>query len=131
MDILLDKDYVKVIYEAEHNLITVEWTGKDFTSEQYKEIFNISIEYAKTNTVNYFLSDIRSQKVVSPTDRKWFEEEAMPNAIATGLKRGAILLGTNPFKRYYFNNIMAKSGKFKLPFKAFKTKEEAIVWFKS
>ena len=131
METLFDTPYATISYEPDIKLLEIKWKATNFTSEQYREIFNKAVEISSNKPVDNFLSDIIEQKIVSPTDRKWFEEEAIPKAMATGLKRAGIILGGNPFKRYYFNNIMAKTGKFKLPLKAFKNKQSAIEWFKS
>ena len=131
MEILFDFPYVTISYNKDIKLLEITWKATDFTSEQYRGIFEKAVEFGNNNPVDNYLSDIINQKIVSPTDRKWFEEEAIPKAMATGLKRAGIILGKNPFKRYYFNNIMAKTGKFKLPFKAFKDKQSAIEWFKT
>lgn len=131
METLFDTSYVIMNYEPEYKLLSITWKSGNFTSEQYREVFEKAVIFGNNNPVDNYLSDIIEQKIVSPADRKWFESEAIPKAMATGLKRAGIILGANPFKRYYFNNIMAKTGKFKLPFKAFKNKDDALTWFKS
>jgi hypothetical protein len=122
-------NYVNIIFDEENKIVTTKWTTEKFDSDQYKEVWNKTIEFGNNNDVDYFLSDIIDQKVVAPNDRKWFEDEAIPRAIKTGIKKGAIVLGANPFKVYYFNNIMKKIGGTSLPFKAFKNKEKAYEWF--
>jgi hypothetical protein len=128
---LLKKDYVTVSFEEEIKALYVMWGGSGYTSEQYKEVWGICIAYGENNKVDYFLSDITNQKVVNPDDRKWFEEVALPRAVKTGIKKGATIVGANPFTRFYINNIMKKIGGTSLPFKAFKNKEEAFKWFVS
>ena len=122
-------DYVEIVFDEEVKVLFAKWTKANFTSDQYREVWENNIEFGLSNDVDFFLSDIIEQKVVTPEDRKWFEESAVPRAIQTGIKKGGIILGSNPFKRYYFNNIMKKIGGTDLPFKAFKNKEAAYKWF--
>jgi len=122
-------DYVEITFDEEAKVLFAKWTKANFTSEQYREVWEKNLEFGFANDVDFFLSDIIEQKVVTPEDRKWFEESAVPRAIKTGIKKGGIILGANPFKRYYFNNIMKKIGGTDLPFKAFKDKDAAYKWF--
>ncbi len=124
-------DYVEITFDEEVKVVFAKLAKANFTSEQYREVWEKTLEFAFANKIDFFLSDIIDQKVVTPEDRKWFEESAVPRAIKTGIKKGGIILGSNPFKRYYFNNIMKKIGGTDLPFKAFKNKEAAYKWFLS
>ena len=122
-------NYVEITFDEDAKVLFTKWTNENFTSEQYREVWEKNLSFGNETSVDYFLSDIVDQKVVTPEDRKWFEDSAVPRAIETGIKKGAIILGANPFKRYYFNNIMKKLGGTTLPFKAFKNKEAAYKWF--
>jgi hypothetical protein len=84
------------------------------------------LDFAKTHTITRFLSDTREQGVVSPENRKWFEKEMVPAAIKAGLKRSAVITGSNVFKRYYINMILSAVNKFNMPFKIFSDEESAI-----
>ena len=130
MKTIVDTNYVNVIHDEDLKLIQVVWLG-NASSEEYRDTYEKILEFAKNNPASYFFSDITLQKIISPIDRKWFEEDVMPRAIDLNIQRAAIVFGGGVFKRYYFNNIMAKTKKFKLPFKAFSTYEEAVNWFKS
>ena len=124
-------DYVEIKFDETVKVVFVIWESAFFTPEQYREVWEKTIEFGGNNDVDFFLSDIIKQKVVTPNDRKWFEEEAVPRAIKTGIKKAGIILGSNPFKVYYFNNIMKKVGGMDLPFRAFKNRESAYDWFRS
>lgn len=130
MKTIHDAKYANVIYDEELKLIKVVWLGSS-TSEEYRLIYEKVLAFAKSNPTDNFFSDITLQKVVSPIDRKWFEEFVIPQAITMNLKRAGIVIGAGVFKKYYFNNILSKTNRFALPFKAFSTFEEAVAWFKS
>ncbi len=123
-------DYVDLSYDEELKIVNVVWLGP-CGSDGYRDTWEKAIEFGRSNTTTFLFSNITNQKIVSPIDRKWFEEEILPEGLKIGIKRAGIVFGGGVFKRYYFNNILAKTDKFKLPFKAFSTREEAVAWFKS
>ncbi|MFC2087918.1 hypothetical protein ACFLSA_07150 [Bacteroidota bacterium] len=122
-----DTDIALVEYYLTCKLIAVTWKGEVY-SEQYRNTFEIILEYGKNHRVDIFMSDIRKQKIVAPEDRIWFEEYVVPEAIKLGLKRGAVVFDGNPFKKYYLNNISARTRRLNLPFRFFNMAEDAIKW---
>jgi hypothetical protein len=74
------------------------------------------------------MSDIRNQGVVSPESRRWFEKEMVPAAVDNGLRRAAVVSGSNAFKTYYINLILGTVNKFGLPFKIFNSEEKAMAF---
>ncbi len=115
-----------VYYVADKTMGKIVWRGT-LTPEEYQKPFLALIDLAKKGTVvTRFMSDIRNQGVVSPESRKWFEKEMVPAAIANGLKRAAVISGSNAFKTYYINLILSSVNKFNLPFKIFNDEEKAI-----
>lgn len=129
-EVLVDTDYAEISYDPELKLGKIAWKRKTQT-EEYRTAFNTILDFSKKNEVDNFLSDIRKQGVVSPENRKWFENEMLPNAVKAGLKRAGSIFDCNVFKKYYINLLIKVSNKFGLPLKLFNTEEEAIAWFKS
>lgn len=128
--VILDTDYAEISHNPEFKLGKIVWKRKTST-EEYQYAFITLLEYAKTHPTDNFLSDIRNQSVVSPENRKWFEEEMLPKAIEAGLKRAGVVFDGNVFKKYYINMIIKVSNKFGLPLKMFSSEDEAKEWFKS
>ena len=118
-------DFVNITYNIEHKIIKVVWTGKN-TSEEYRDIIMKSLNWSKDHQVDYYLSDIRNQKVISPEDRTWFQKEIIPKAIEAGLKKAVVIFDGNVFKKYYLNTILKTTNVMKLPFKFVKNEEEAM-----
>jgi hypothetical protein len=125
--ILLDNNNVQVSYDDSICLGKIKWKGS-VTPNEYKNAFMILLDYAKTHRADYFLSDTREQGVVGTENRKWFEEYALPEAIKRGLKKAAVIITGNIFKKYYVNMIFSSTRRFKLPAKAFYTEEDAMQW---
>jgi hypothetical protein len=126
-NILLDESFVTVSYFPEKKLGKICWKRKP-DSEEYKIPFKILINHANHQPIDNFISDIRQQGVMSPDDRKWFEKEMLPQAIAGGLKRAAVIFDGNIFKQYYMNLIIGASRKFGLPLKLVLSEQEAFEW---
>lgn len=123
--ILLDKEFATVTFDDDLKLVKLVWKGRT-THEQYMEAFNTGIDYGKEHEVNLFLSDVRNQQIVSPDSRKWFQAEAIPRAKSFGLKRAAVVLDGNVFKRYYLNHIFGTTKRTGIELQFFKNMEEAM-----
>lgn len=128
--IILDTKFAEISYDSELKLGKIKWKAKAST-EEYQFAFITLLEHAEKHSADNFLSDIRKQSVVSPENRKWFEDVMLPRAIEAGLKRAGVVFDGNVFKKYYINMILQVTNKFGLPMKAFNSEEEAISWFKS
>ena len=128
--ILLDEKYAEVSYNLESKLVLVIWKDNNFTSEEYKKTFNIGLDFVSKNKKQFlfFISDTTKQAIVSPEDRKWFQENAVPRAIDAGLQRAAVVVPKNPFKRYYMNLILKVVNKFNIPLKLFSDLDSALKW---
>jgi hypothetical protein len=120
-------------YDADYQLIVIEWKDVTFTFEEYKFPFEAGLDYQLKNNliINNFLSDVRNQKVVAPQFRKWFQDVAIKRAMSQGLKRAAVVMSNNVFKKYYINNIFNTTKTFGLPLKAFNSIDDAKKWFSS
>jgi hypothetical protein len=125
---VLSTDYALVTYNTVLKIGKVEWKGKASSEEYQKAIISL-IQHAEKYPVHYYLADISKQSVVSPEDRKWFENIMVPKAIGLGLKKAAVVFDGNVFKKYYVNMIIQVTGKLGLPLKMFNKEEEAVQWF--
>ena len=128
--ILLDENYAEVSYLPEYKLVQVIWKDKKFNTEEYQQTFNVGLDYVAQNNKPFvlFISDTTKQAIVSPEDRKWFQKSAISRAVDAGLKRAAVVVSKNPFKRYYMNLILKVINKFKIPLKLFSDYDSALKW---
>lgn len=132
-EIIKNNQYVEVCYITEMKLGRVVWKSKIIPSEEYRGAFTILIDFAEKTkgtekSVDYFLSDTTIQGIVSPEDRKWFQEYALPIAIRTGLQKACVVMSGSIFKKYYINLILKTLKKFDMPFKVFNSYNDAIEW---
>ncbi|MFP4557386.1 MAG: STAS/SEC14 domain-containing protein [Bacteroidales bacterium] len=130
--IIFEDSYAVVKYVPDLHLIIIEWNGT-LTNEQYRTAFLKALEFQDkcTATISNFMSDVRKQGIVNPDNRRWFETVALPRAIKQGLKRAAVVIDGNIFKKYYLNLVLKTTNKFRLPLKLFSTVDDAYSWLKS
>ena len=127
--IVYENEYSKAYFDTELKAGIIDWKSKKLTDEEYKRPLEALIEYTKEKTIfENYMSDIRLQSVVSPDSRKWFETVMIPAAIKNGLKRGAVIITKNPFKKHYMNMIISSSKKFPIKIKVFDNPEKAKEW---
>lgn len=124
---ILDNAYVEIVFKEEKQLGMISWKIKT-TSDEYRNAFLTLLDFQKNKTITRYISDIRKQGIISPDDRKWFEQVAMPKAIEQGLKYVAVVFDGNVFKKYYLNVILAAVNKYGVPMKLFSTIESAEEW---
>ncbi len=106
-EVILENEFVEVAYIHDYKMAVVAW--KNFvtiTTEEYQRVFNEILDFTKSIGVVNFISDSRLGGVVSPEDRKWFQENAVPRAAENGLKRAALVIKKDVFKKYYMNAIL-------------------------
>jgi hypothetical protein len=128
LKVVLEENYALVTYNPVLKIGKVEWKAKA-SSEEYQKAIVSLIEYAEKHLVKFYLADISKQSVVSPDDRKWFENIMVPKAIGMGLEKAAVIFDGNVFKKYYVNMIIQVTGKLGLPLKMFDKEEQAVQWF--
>ena len=127
--ILLDEEYVLLYYVPKYKVGVTKWSGGKISSENYRKTFETLINYINDghDFVNY-ISDLTNQPIIPPTDRKWFQSYVLIEAEKVGLKRGAVVISGNPFKKYYMNLIIRASGKYNINIKLFSDMEVAQKW---
>jgi len=130
MEILLENEFVKLTHEKEHKLLTITWTDKKVSLEEYQRPFYMALEFLSKNQVDNYISDVRNSGIIPPDYRKWLQEIAMPEAAKAGMKRVVAVANVNVFKQYYINHVFQSAKKFGMPFKMFGTVDEAKKWFK-
>jgi hypothetical protein len=130
METVFENEFARITYEEELKILTISWSGKKLTFDDYKKPFMVALEFMARKPVDNYISDIREQGIISPDYRKWLQETAMPIAAKAGLKRIVGVATVNIFKQYYINHVFQSAKKFGLPFKMFNTIEEAKKWFR-
>ncbi len=127
-EIIFDEDYADITYSKDFYFLSVLWKETHMTNTEYRETYTKAINFGKKNKTVLFLSDLRKQQVMSPSERKWFQTVIVPAAKDLGVKFAAIVMTGSIFKKYYINHIHNTTDKMGIKMKIFSTKDEAENW---
>lgn len=127
---ILNEAYAEAYYFSDTKTMYLYW--KKMTSfEEYKKVFICLLDFNDEKPSDFFLSDIRKQGTSNPEKKDWFKQYALKRATASGLKKGAVIVDSNPFKQFYINIILAATNTMGLPFKTVSEVEGARTWFEA
>ena len=129
---LFSNKYADTYYDASMKLFEIIWHSRVVPDEEYKNIYEKSLDQMESREFYTFLSDTRNEGVISPKARKWFQEEAVQRANKMGLRYAAVIINKEIFKKYYMNMILKwLNRKSEITMKIFYDYDEAIEWLKS
>lgn len=131
MKTLMREPYAEVLYIPEYSEVRIIWLDISMSFDDYKNAFTVALKCIEDNRLENYLSDIREQKVLPPSYRKWFQTSIIPKAKAYGLKRASVIFEGNVLKKYYLNHILNTTKKFGIELKFFSEIEQGEKWFKS
>ncbi len=97
--------------------------------ETYKMLFLKILDYIKEYRATGFLSDIRKEGIVAPISSNWVQTEIMPKAFALGLKKIAVIMDADVFKKFYIKTIEKAAGSDRIQY--FDHYEPANEWLRS
>ncbi|UII28160.1 STAS/SEC14 domain-containing protein [Fulvivirga maritima] len=121
--------FASIVFEKDMNAIVVVW--KKIPSEEiYKGVFSQAVIELNSKGADKWLSDIRKQGVVGPSNTKWLQEEILPRAVKAGLRKIAIVVEKDIFKKFYIDNVKTTMSE-TAEMHYFDNDEEARKWLNS
>ena len=129
MKALFNSEYASISFNAEVKTLELIWK-KPTTHGVYQEVFRKSLELLKTHKATSFISDIRNEGIIGPQGSKWLQEEIIPDAVKHGLKKIAIIMNTDVFKKFYINNITNTASNQQIQMNYFDSMADAYAWLK-
>ncbi|MEL6534377.1 MAG: hypothetical protein AAFQ98_03140 [Bacteroidota bacterium] len=99
MQIIRDDEYAEVAYCPDTKCVQVRWSSGE-TSGQ-REVFDQILQLIQERPTFTYIADIRDQGVVSNVSRRWMETELLPVAIQSGLKKVAVVVEEDLFKKFF------------------------------
>lgn len=126
-EILIDNETLSLTYLRSDRLIELQWKLKG-NSEEFKNSFLVSADFAKKNKVEYFLSDIRNEGLVDIEDLRWLEHEILPQAVELGVKRIALVAEDNLYSNLYAETLKKKIERLPISVGLFKDLNSARAW---
>ncbi|HEY5822963.1 MAG TPA: HAMP domain-containing sensor histidine kinase, partial [Cyclobacteriaceae bacterium] len=129
MQLLLDKPYAKIIFDATTNSTSVIWRGP-VTSAEYRSVFSKAIEILSAYNTPTWVSDISLQGPVSKEDQIWMLTTILPEAARNGLKRIATIepLRDDVHAEEYLSAIQLNISKFGILYKSFRNHNDTLEW---
>lgn len=126
--VLLDEDFLRMTYAADHQLIQLQWHGHA-RSDQYRRGLEVALDFVRENNVHLWLADLRLMTAILKEDEEWANAVWFPRLFGTGLEKMAILPSHDYFNQTSVTrSFTAVSGKLTFKVAWFESPSEALVW---
>ncbi len=106
---ILNNEFANVSYDNESNAIITVWK-RPSTSETYKAICSLMLEKILEFKAEAIITDIYQQGIVGTENRLWLQNEILPKAYESGLRKVATITPNDVFSKFYVESV--KSGIF-------------------
>ncbi len=126
-EILLDEYYAISYYFIDTKFAYIYWRRPP-SFVQYKNAFECFFTLPEEQKIDYFVSNIVNQGITSLEKSNWYREVALPNGIKKGLKKAAVIMDDNPFRKFYISIAIKLTKSAGLPFKSFSDLQTAVDW---
>jgi hypothetical protein len=126
----LDQPYLSIRWRAVPKILYAEWKGFA-TSDEFRAALLTGVRAIRERHVIGYVSDARRAKVVVPEDEKWAREVWLPEAVAAGLKRMAIVTAPSGLAKQAFESAATQIDSHGLSMRTFNSLEAAIIWAQS
>jgi hypothetical protein len=110
--------------------VVVEWEGWA-NSAEFAALLEAGVQALKDHRGSRWLADCRRQKVLSPADQDRADREWLPRALATGLKRFAVVLPESVLAGMNIKDRLKGVPNARLAVGYFATVEQAREWLAS
>lgn len=126
----LDEPYLSIRWRSVPKILYAEW--KDFaTSAEFRAALLTGIRAIRERHVLGYVSDARKAKVVVAEDEKWGREVWLPQAVAAGLQRMAIVVAPTGLAKQSFESAATQIDAHGLSMRTFDSVASATVWAQS
>jgi hypothetical protein len=126
----LDEPYMSIRWRAVPKILYAEWKGYA-TSAEFRAALLTGVRAIKERHVVAYVSDARKAKVVMPEDEQWGREVWLPQAVAAGLKRMAIVVAPSGFAKHAYESAATQMDAHGLSMRTFDSVASATVWAQS
>jgi hypothetical protein len=103
---ILTTEFASVYFDETSNSIIIVWK-KPTTSESYRAIFKFILLKIEQYCAEAIISDIYYQGLVGIEDRAWLQEEIIPKAYKSGIRKVGIIAPSDVFSRFYIESVKA------------------------
>ena len=116
-----------VKWESAGATVLVEWEGWA-NSTEFAAMLDAGVRALKDHGGSRWLADCRRQRVLSPADQDRADREWLPRALATGLKRFAVVLPVSGLAGMNLKDRLKEVPNAKLDIGYFDTVDQAREW---
>ena len=106
--IIFDKPFLKIISDAEKELIHLRWINYS-QSEEFREGLMFALDYVNKHKIKRWLANLRDMSIIKESDRTWTNEVWFPEIAKTELKKMAILVSMDFLNQSSVTRIMNKA----------------------
>lgn len=129
-EIFLDEPYLSIRWRAVPKILYAEWKGFA-TSAEFRAALLTGVRAIRNRHVAGYVSDARNAKMVLPDDERWGREVWLPQAVAAGLKRMAVVTAAAGLAKLAFDDAANDMDSHGLSMRTFNSVEAATVWAQS
>lgn len=123
----LDEPYLSIRWRSVPQILYAEWKGFA-TSSEFRAALLTGVRAIRERHVAGYVSDARKAKVVLPEDEKWSRDVWLPEAIAAGLKRMAIVTAAAGLSKMEFDDAATDMDNHGLRMRTFDSVASATTW---
>jgi hypothetical protein len=123
----LDAPYLSIRWRSTPQILYAEWKGFA-TSSEFRSALLTGVRAMREHKVVGYVSDARLSKVVLPEDEKWAREVWLPQAVAAGLKRMAIVTASAGLGKMAYDDAATAMDSHGLSMRTFGSVDRATTW---
>ena len=128
--IYLDEPYLSIRWRAVPRVLYAEWRAFA-TSAEFRAALLTGVRAIRERHVAGYVSDARKAKVVLPEDEQWAREVWLPQAVAAGLRRMAVVTAEAGLAKVEYDDAANDMDSHGLSMRTFGSVAAAMVWAQS
>jgi hypothetical protein len=128
--IYLDEPYLSIRWRAVPKVLYAEWRGFA-TSAEFRAALLTGVRAMRECQATGYVSDARKAKAILPADEKWAREVWLPQAVAAGLRRMAVVTAPTGLAKVEYDDAATDMDSHGLSMRTFDSVERAMVWAQS
>src|ERR1700682_4221903 len=129
-EVYLDEPYLSIRWRSVPQILFAEWKGFA-TSAEMRAALLTGVRAIREQHVVGYVSDARKAKVFLPEDEKWALTVWLPQAVAAGLKRMAMVTAETGLAKTIFQDVANQTDSHGLSMRTFDSVSAATVWAQS
>ena len=129
-EIYLDEPYLTIRWRPVPKILYAEWKGSA-SSAQFRAALLTGVRAIREKHVTGYVSDARRAKTILPADEQWAREVWLPQVIAAGLRRMAIVTAGTGLAKVAYEDAATDMDSQAFAMRTFDSVPAATVWTQS